>query len=95
MAIRRLVNMIQAVDQNIEAARGNGLSPLVDNKTTAPAFVEVGSIVSAGQQSCIVTFRGATVSASLAYDGPLQAGQPVFVMETDDGSAFVLGPVNR
>ncbi len=94
MAIRRLVNMVQAIDQNIEAAKGNNqVSPLADNLGASTVAVETGTVVQSLQSGCLVTFRGGVGSADLATDEPLQAGQRVYVMQIDDGSLVVLGPV--
>ncbi len=93
MAVRRLFNMIQAIDRNAQAARNDEQNFIRAEQQTNLAFMEQGVVQSTQQSTVTVTFQGSVVTADLATDEPLVPGQSVWIMQADNKSIVVLGSV--
>lgn len=91
--IRRLFNMVRAIDQNAQAARNDEQTQVLAQRQVNFAFMEQGTVLAAQQGTATVSFQGTTVQADLATDEPLQAGMQVWILQADDKSFVILGSV--
>ena len=88
--IRRLINMLDAIENDVQTARND---QQLGVRTGASSFLETATVVQFSQSSVTVTWRGSTVQARLATDEQLNANQQVWVLEADNGDLLVLGLV--